>query len=126
MPIQVNRKRFAEIVEKALAELPEPFASHMDEMTVEIIDHPTDRQLKNAGLDDDELLMGLYEGVSMLDRNVEAPPTIPDKIFIFQEDHELVCDSEEQLEHEVRTTVLHEIGHHFGMDEEDLERLGYR
>jgi predicted Zn-dependent protease with MMP-like domain len=46
-------------------------------------------------------------------------------ILIFQEDHELVCDSEEELVEEVRTTVLHEIGHHFGMDEDDLDELGY-
>jgi len=46
-------------------------------------------------------------------------------IYIFQEDHELVCDSKAQLVEEVRKTVLHEIGHHFGMTEDDLDELGY-
>jgi predicted Zn-dependent protease with MMP-like domain len=51
--------------------------------------------------------------------------TLPDVIYIFQEDVELVSDSREQLIEEVRTTVLHEIGHYFGMSEEDLDALGY-
>ncbi len=50
---------------------------------------------------------------------------MPDVIYIFQEEVELASDSEEQLVQEVRTTVLHEIGHHFGMSEEDLDELGY-
>ena len=50
---------------------------------------------------------------------------LPDVIYVFQEDVEEVCESETDLVREVRTTVLHELGHHFGMDEEDLDELGY-
>jgi predicted Zn-dependent protease with MMP-like domain len=50
---------------------------------------------------------------------------MPDVIFIFQEDCELVSDSEQQLIDEVRVTVLHELGHYFGLDEDELDRLGY-
>ena len=125
MPHYVSKQRFAQLVEEALADLPEPFATHLEEMRVEIRHHPTRKQLRRQGLGDDELLFGLYEGVNRLDRSVEHSGTMPDVIYIFQEDHELACDSERQLVQEVRRTVLHEIGHHYGMKEEDLDKLGY-
>jgi predicted Zn-dependent protease with MMP-like domain len=79
------------------------------------------------GMEDDELLLGIYQGASLLDRaEVEGRGSpAPNHILIFQEDIELMSDSEEDLVREVRTTVLHEIGHHFGMDEDDLDELGY-
>jgi predicted Zn-dependent protease with MMP-like domain len=61
----------------------------------------------------------------MTERSVLDSGSLPDQILIFQEDCELVSDSEEQLIQEVRTTVLHELGHHFGLSEDDLDRLGY-
>jgi predicted Zn-dependent protease with MMP-like domain len=125
LPHYVSKQRFAQLVEEALADLPEPFATHLEEMRVEIRHHPTRKQLRRQGLGDDELLFGLYEGVNRLDRSVEHSGTMPDVIYIFQEDHELACDSERQLVQEVRRTVLHEIGHHYGMKEEDLDKLGY-
>lgn len=125
MPYRVSKQRFAELVEEALCELPEPFASHLEEVSVEIKDRPTDKQLKDQGLEDDELLLGLYVGHPMTERSVEYSGMLPDAIYIFQEVIELVSGSEKQLVEQVRTTVLHEIGHHFGMDEEDLDNLGY-
>ena len=81
-------------------------------------------------MDEDELLLGLYQGHALTGRSVEYSAGMPgdralDVIYIFQEDVELASDSEAQLKQEVRTTVLHEIGHHFGLDEDDLDRLGY-
>lgn len=125
MAFQVSKARFAELVERAMAELPEPFAGFMQEVRVEIEDRPSRRLLKDLGLEEDELLLGLYEGRSLTERSVEESGRLPDRIRIFQEDHEEVSESEEDLVREVRTTVLHEIGHFFGMDEEDLDKLGY-
>jgi len=125
LPHRVSKQRFAELVEEALRELPEPFAAHLEEMSVEIKDRPTDKQLNDQGLEDDELLLGLYVGHPMTERSVEYSGMLPDAIYIFQEDIELVSRSEKELVQQVRTTVLHEIGHHFGMDENDLDDLGY-
>ena len=125
MACHVSKAEFARYVEQALAELPEPFASHLELMTVEIKDRPTRQQLRSVGLAADELLFGLYQGVALPDRSVEHSGVLPDRILIFQEDHEIACDSPEQLVEEIRTTVLHEIGHHFGMDEDDLDEVGY-
>lgn len=121
----VSKATFGRLVERALAELPEPFAQHLEEVPIEIRDRPTRRQLRGVGLDDDQLLMGLYDGIPLTDRSVEHSATRPPVIYLFQEDIELASDTEAELVAEVRTTVLHEIGHHFGMTEDDLDELGY-
>ena len=125
MAYHVSKADFARFVEQALAELPEPFAAHLEQITVEIKDRPSRKMLRSVGLDDDELLLGLYQGVALPDRSVQHSGVLPDRILIFQEDVELASDSAEQLVEEIRTTVLHEIGHHFGMDEDDLDAVGY-
>ena len=126
MAHHVSKARFAELVEQALADLPEPFATHLEEMVVEVKDRPTRKQLRQLGLADDELLFGLHEGVALPDRSVEHSGRLPTRITIFQEDLELGCDSERELVREITVTVLHEIGHYFGLDEDDLDRLGYQ
>ena len=125
MPHHVSKAKFAELVERALAELPEQFAAFLEEVPVEIRDRPTPRQLKEAGLGRDDLLLGLYHGVPLTDRSVEHSGRMPDVIYIFQEDIELVSKDEEDLVDQVRVTVLHEIGHLFGLDEDQLDELGY-
>ena len=124
MACHVSKAEFARYVEQALAELPEPFASHLEQITVEIKDRPSRKMLRDVGLKDDELLFGLYQGVALPDRGVEHSGVLPDRILIFQEDHELACDTPKQLVEEIRRTVLHEIGHHFGMDGDDLDEVG--
>ena len=125
MAYHVSKADFAQFVEQALAELPEPFAAHLEQITIEIKDRPSRKMLRSVGLNDDELLLGLYQGVALPDRSVQHSGVLPDRILIFQEDVELASDSAEQLVDEIRTTVLHEIGHHFGMDEDDLDAVGY-
>ena len=125
MAYHVSKRRFAELVEQALADVPQPFATHLEEIAVEIRSRPTPKQLRDSGLDDDELLLGLYLGHPLTDRSVTETARLPDVILIFQEDIELVSNTQDDLVREVRTTVLHEIGHHFGMDEDDLDALGY-
>lgn len=125
MAYHVSKQRFAELVESALADLPEPFASHLEEVSIEIRPRPTRKQLRDAGLEHDELLLGWYQGHPVTERSVELSGILPDVIYVFQEDIELVSENEADLIEQVRVTVLHEIGHHFGMDEDDLDELGY-
>jgi predicted Zn-dependent protease with MMP-like domain len=125
MAYHVGKREFEELVERAISGLPERFAAFLEEVPIEVHTRPSVKLLREMGLEDDELLMGLYRGVERTRRSVEDSGRLPDVIYIFQEDHELVCDSRSQLVDEVRKTVLHEIGHHFGMTEEDLDRLGY-
>lgn len=125
MAIHVNKREFERLVEEAISEVPEPFAEFLEEVPIEIHTRPSVKLLRELGLEDDELLMGLYRGRPRVERSVEDSGRLPDVIYIFQEDHELVCDNKAQLVEEVRKTVLHEIGHHFGMSEDDLDELGY-
>ena len=125
MPHHVSKARFAELVEKAVAGLPPQFANALTEVPIEIRDRPSSKMLRSLGLEDDELLLGLYHGRPRTERSVEDSGRLPDVIYIFQEDVELVSENEADLIEQVRTTVLHELGHHFGMSEEDLDELGY-
>ncbi len=125
MPYSVDRDRFGELVEAALAEVPPPFDELLAEVPIEVRDRPDHRHLRQANIEPGGLLLGLYVGRPRTQRSVEDSATMPDVIYIFQNPIEQVSHSEEDLIHQVRTTVLHEIGHHFGMDEDDLEELGY-
>ena len=125
MPYRVSKPHFDQLVEQALDELPEPFAEFLSEVPIEVRDRPTPAQLKKVGIRRGSLLLGLYEGRPLTTRSVEDSGRMPDVIYIFQESIQWVCDNEQELVEQVRKTVLHEIGHHFGMDEDDLSKLGY-
>lgn len=125
VPHRVSKKRFLELVEQAIEELPDEFAQFLEEVPIEVLDHPTERQTEGLTLGPRSLLLGLYRGRPRTVRSVEDSGALPDVIYIFQEPIQQVCRSEGDLVRQVRTTVLHEIGHHFGMSEEDLRKLGY-
>lgn len=125
MAYHVSKETFAELVEQALDELPEQFARFLEEVPVEVRDRPTREELRSVGLGRNHLLLGLYAGRPRTRRSVEDSGALPDVIYIFQESIQAVVNGERELIDQVRTTVLHEIGHHFGMSEEDLEDLGY-
>jgi predicted Zn-dependent protease with MMP-like domain len=125
MAYPVSKKDFVDRVSLVLQELPEPFSHALDEVTLDIRPRPTTVQLRNMEMNDDELLLGLYVGTAMTDRSVEQATRLPDVIYLFQNNIEHVSDSSEQLQAQIRTTVLHELGHHFGLDEDELDALGY-
>lgn len=125
MAFRVSKPHFGRLVEQALAELPPDFAQFLEEVPIEVRDHPSAAQLQTMGLGRRELLLGLYHGRPRTQRSVEDSGRMPDVIYVFQEPIESISDSEQELVEQVRKTVLHEIGHHFGMNEEDLDELGY-
>lgn len=125
MAFHVSKARFGELVEQALAELPPSFAEFLEEVPIEVRDRPAPAQLRHLGMRKQDLLLGLYQGRPRTRRSVEDSGRIPDVIYIFQEPIELVSRGEHELIEQVRKTVLHEIGHHFGMSEEDLDELGF-
>lgn len=125
MPYPVGKAEFERLVERALATMPEEFEEFLEEVPIEIKDHPTREQMRSVHLGANSLLMGLYVGRPRTRRSVEDSGTMPDLIYIFQRSIEQVCNSKDELVEQVRKTVLHEIGHHFGMSESDLDALGY-
>jgi predicted Zn-dependent protease with MMP-like domain len=125
MPFKVGKGEFEELVEAALAELPPQFAAVLEEVPVEVSDRPTIAQLRRMNIREGELLLGLYQGRPRTHRSVEDSGTIPDVIYIFQDSIQAVSRDRDSLIAQVRKTVLHEIGHHFGLSESDLKKLGY-
>lgn len=125
MAYHVSNARFAELVERALAELPPQFAAALEEVPVEIRPASTAAQRRRVGLGHGGLLLGLYQGIPRTRRSVEHSGTMPDVIYVFQKDVELAVGGEQELVDQVRVTVLHELGHHFGLDEDQLDELGY-
>ena len=79
----------------------------------------------DAGVDNQQNLLGLYRGTPLTSRSVEQDTHLPDRITIYQRNIERMCGTRAEIIHEIRRTVFHEVGHHFGLDEDDLAELGY-
>ena len=125
MAYHVSKAAFGQFVEQVLAAVPAPFAQFLEEVVFEVRDHATPEMLTGLGVRGRRQLLGLYHGRPRTRRSIEDSGQLPDIIYIFQEPIELVCRTESDLKEQIRVTVLHEVGHHFGLDEDDLSRLGY-
>lgn len=123
---------FEQVVCDALDALPERFASALDNVQIAVEDEPDPDLL--AGLSEDDgttdqplELFGLYDGVSLPERAAYGYglAEVPDVITVFKGPHERASFSRDEIVHEVRKTVIHEIGHYFGLSDERLEEMGY-
>lgn len=118
------------MVQDALDSIPAEFKPHLENVMIEVCDRPTRDMLDDNGFEGDPEaeteLLGLYIGTPLEDRGIDTPQVLlPDRVLIFRKNLCEMCESREELLDEIRVTVLHEIGHHFGMDEDRLEELGY-
>ena len=120
--MRVVRRRFRRLVEQALERLPDEFQARLQNVAVVIEDWPSRALLRDLDVPEDELLFGLYEGLPLTEWGRDDMVRIPDRIRIFQGPIEEACATDEEIVAEVRTTVLHEVGHHFGLSDEDLNR----
>lgn len=128
--IRISDKEFDQVVHGALESVPDQFKPYLDNVMIEICERPTRTMLDENGFDGDAdaetELLGLYIGTPLEDRGIDTPHVLlPDRILIFRQNLCEMCESSDELLEEIRVTVLHEIGHHFGLDEERLEELGY-
>lgn len=124
---------FEELVDEALEDLPEEFADRLDNIDVVVQARPSRKILREMGLLGRRTLLGLYQGVPQTRRDTNYGNVMPDRILIFREpildEADATCprdgDFDEAVRQVVLKTVLHEVGHHFGLSDEDLERLQY-
>ena len=123
--VRLSRKRFERLVTEALKEIPAELRGALDNIAVAVDDWPSREQLEAAGVGDDDLLFGFYHGTPLPERSPMEPYSLPDLITIFQGPLEEACETEEEIRDEIRRTVVHEIAHYFGFDEERLAELGY-
>ena len=116
MPVEMDRAAFEALVNQALDDIPDELAQLISNVVVLVEDDPPP---------DDPTLLGLYDGVALTDRYGDYGMELPDRIFVFRNPLLEMCESEEELVDEVRITVVHEIAHHFGIDDARLHDLGY-
>lgn len=115
MPVEMTRKRFEELVSDALDQVPARFADAMDNVVV----------LVEEANPESPTILGLYHGIALTERTSHYGGVLPDRISIYRGPILALCHSEEQVVEEVLVTVMHEIAHHFGVDDDRLHELGW-
>lgn len=119
-------KRFEALVTEAIAAIPAEFASYLANVAVCIEDWPSDALLRSLGLDPElDTLFGLYDGTALPDRPHDFAGHPPDRIIVYREAILEAFDDEPTIRWEIERTIVHEIAHFFGLDEERVRRLGY-
>jgi predicted Zn-dependent protease with MMP-like domain len=116
----MRRTQFERVVDEALETLPPWVVNALDNVHVVVEDWPTRRQDPEG-----EGILGIYEGVSLLERGTDYSGFLPDRIVIFMRPHLEMGLGRDELRDEIRKTVLHEIAHHLGIDDDRLHELGY-
>jgi predicted Zn-dependent protease with MMP-like domain len=119
----MDEERFEKLVEEALAGLPEEFAQRLDNVSIAIQDLATPEQLSRVEVSDPHFLLGLYEGVPLTRRPDGYAGALPDRISIFRIPIEEQSRNDQEIKDNVRKTVVHELGHFFGMDEKMLRDI---
>jgi len=123
--VRISRPEFERLVVKTLEELPSFIQQRMENVDIVVADWPSRADLEHNGLSGPGELFGVYQGVPLTDRS-DYDMVLPDKITIFRRPIEAACDTKAALVREVRTTVIHEVAHHFGITEAELEQTDYR
>lgn len=121
--MRLSAARFEELVAQALDELPDWVHARMDNVAVVTAPWPTAAQLRDAGRG--QMLLGLYEGIPLTRRGSGYFLVPPDRITLFQGPLERLAADEASLVELIRRTVVHEIAHHFGFSEAEIQELGY-
>ncbi len=118
-----RHRPFDELVADALDAIPEPFASALDDVAIVIADEPSADQLRENGIESGDTLYGLYEGVPRTEWGADWA-TVPNRITLFRLPLEEDFADPDDLADEVWVTVIHELAHHLGIDDDRLEALG--
>ena len=115
----MNREDFVKVAEQALESLPEEFRSRIQNVAILVEDYPPNQSPRRPG-QQRRLLLGIFHGVPATKKSFFDVPTGPAHIVLYQKNIEAVCSSEAEVRHQIRQTLMHELGHYFGMTEEQL------
>lgn len=119
----MERAAFEQLVAEALNDIPEEFRTAMKNIAIIIEDEPSPALLREMGVELPDTLFGLYQGVPLPERDAAYGNRLPDRILLFQGPHEREAEDDEDLIVSVAETLIHEIGHHFGMSEEQIQEI---
>jgi len=123
--MKLSANEFAGLVRTALERIPPPFADFLEDIVIDVEPTPNPAACRDADVSDPRELLGVYLGTPLTERTVEDSLRLPDRIVLYQGNIERECHTKDEVVDEIRTTVLHEVGHHFGLDEDDLFDVGY-
>jgi predicted Zn-dependent protease with MMP-like domain len=122
----VDRKQFEGLVAEALASIPRRFKKAMKNIAIVVEDEPPAELLEEMEIEPPDTLLGLYQGTPLTERGWGHGNALPDRVLIFQGPHERDADDEDDLVVAIGETLIHEIGHYFGMSEEQIEEIEER
>jgi len=122
----MNRATFEQRVAEALAGIPRRFRKAMANLVIAVEDEPSIELLREMDIDPPDTLFGLYQGTPLTERGWGYGNTLPDRILLFQGPHEREADDEDDLVASIGETLIHEIGHYFGLSEDEIEEIEER
>ena len=119
----MDRARFERFVADALASIPQRFRDAMTNLVIVVEDEPGRELLREMEIEPPDTLFGLYQGTPLTERRWDYGNALPDRILLFQGPHEREADDEDDLVVSIGETLIHEIGHYFGLSEEQIEEI---
>ena len=119
----MDRAQFERLVADALAGIPRRFRDAMTNLAIVVEDEPARELLREMEVEPPDTLFGLYQGTPLTERRWDYGNTLPDRILLFQGPHEREADDEDDLVVSIGETLIHEIGHYFGLSEEQIEEI---
>ena len=119
----MERKRFEQLVAEALASVPRRFRDAMKNIAIVVEDEPSSELLDEMDIEPPDTLLGLYQGTPLTERTWAYGNTLPDRVLIFQGPHERDAEDEDDLVVAIGETLIHEIGHYFGLSEEEIQEI---
>ena len=119
----MTRAQFERHVAEALKTIPKRFRDAMQNIAIVVEDEPDPELLDEMEADEDDTLFGLYIGTPLTERQWAQGPVLPDRIILFQASHEREAEDEDDLIVSIAETLIHEIGHYFGLSEEEIEHI---
>jgi predicted Zn-dependent protease with MMP-like domain len=122
----VTRDEFLARVDEALALIPDEFRQALTNIAIVVEDEPSAAQLADVGVDLPDTLLGLYQGTPITERSWAHGNVLPDKITLFQVPIEESSDDEDDLVRAIGETLIHEVGHYFGLSEDEIEEIEQR
>ena len=120
--ISISREQFERLVHKALSDIPPDIRLSIQNVDIVVDNVASMNQIAGTGIENEMELLGLYEGIPLTER-YGYDMVLPDKITLFQKPIESIYDNQEQITEEISKTLIHEIAHHFGLDDNHLDQL---
>ena len=121
--MDITDQEFDQLVTRAMNELPQEYITQLDNVAIVYADEPTDEQIERMKIDNNHLLLGLYEGIPRTQRGGNYSMVLPDKITLFKRPLLGITHTKEALLEQVKRTLWHEIAHHYGLDHDRIDVL---